>query len=78
LRKTLEEKPMGTVAAILALIPSAIQVVGGVESLAALVANLHAGGVLSADEVQQIRDDGGLADANLDAAIAAAKQRQGA
>jgi hypothetical protein len=33
---------------------------------------------LSADEVQQIRDDGGLADANLDAAIAAAKQRQGA
>jgi hypothetical protein len=63
------------VAALLALIPVATQVEGGIESLLSLIGTLHAGGQLNADQVQQIRSDASLADANLDAAIDAAKAR---
>jgi hypothetical protein len=40
-----------------------------------LIGTLHAGGQLTTEQVQTIRDDGQLADANLDEAIAAAKAR---
>ncbi len=66
---------MGIVEAILALIPVALQVEGGTVQLLGLIGTLHAGGQLSADEVQKIRDDGTLADAEFDEAIAAAKAR---
>jgi hypothetical protein len=66
---------MDPVSALLALVPLAISVEGGVESLITLIGNLHAGGQLSTDQVQEIRDDGSLADASLDDAIAQAKAR---
>jgi hypothetical protein len=68
---------MGIVASILALVPAAVQVEGGVEKLVEFIGVLHAGGVLSVEQVQEIRDDGSLADANLDDAIARAKARRG-
>jgi hypothetical protein len=66
---------MDPVSAILALVPLAISVEGGVEHLISLIGTLHAGGQLTTEQVQTIRDDGQLADANLDEAIAAAKAR---
>jgi hypothetical protein len=66
---------MDPVSAILALVPLAISVEGGVEHLISLVGTLRAGGQLSDEQVQQIRSDANVADTNLDEAIAAAKKR---
>jgi hypothetical protein len=65
------------VEAILAITTLAVPVEGAVESLVTLIATLHAGGALTDEQVQQIRDDATLADVNYDAAIAAAKARLG-
>jgi len=68
---------MDPVTALLTLIPIALQVEGGVAQLLSLIGTLHAGGKLTAEQVQTIRDDAALADADFDSAIAAAKARIG-
>lgn len=63
--------------AILTIISVARQVEGGIQAALPLIATLHAGGVLSDDQIAKIKSDGAIADAEYDTAIAAAKQRIG-
>lgn len=66
---------MPIVDTILALIPAVVQAEGGIAALVDLIGALHASGQLTTEQIQRIRDDGSISDANLDAAIAAAKAR---
>lgn len=66
---------METLTFILGLIPVAMQVEGGIETLVHLVATLAAGGKLSDEDVARIKADANLADVEYDLALEAAKLR---
>jgi len=68
---------MNTVTAILSLIPVATAAEGGITALIQFVATIHASGAIGDADVQKIRDEAVVADADYDAALADAKARLG-
>jgi hypothetical protein len=68
---------MNTVEAILSLIPVATAAEGGITSLIQFVATLHASGAMGDADVQKVRDEAVVADADYDQVLADAKTRLG-
>jgi hypothetical protein len=66
---------MEIVSALALIGPVLMQIEGGAKVFLSVLATLHAGGKLSDEQVQQIRDDKAIADAEYDAELEAAKAR---